>query len=321
MAGYMHSYITFFISLIISFSITFFLIPKFIQKFKEENLVVRDYYKINKTLVPTMGGLPILMGVLSSLIILQIIFPLVEELLIFYFVIVISAVFGLVDDLINIGRKIKIIAPFFLAFPIALLNIDTSLSLIFIEIELGILFSYIIAPLYVMVVSNLINMHSGFNGVSGGVTTILIVFSAIAAFIKFNYTGLIYIAPILGAMIAFMYFNKYPSRIFLGNIGTLMIGAALGGFIIFLNLEIFGVIILIPHIINFLMFVYWKLKGYPHIKFGKVDKNGILHVPNNLTVKWFLPYYFPMTEKKAILFCYLFSILSGIAGILYILPK
>ncbi|HOM96141.1 MAG: UDP-N-acetylglucosamine-1-phosphate transferase [Candidatus Methanofastidiosa archaeon] len=317
----MHSYITFFISLIISFSITFFLIPKFIQKFKEENLVVRDYYKINKTLVPTMGGLPILMGVLSSLIILQIIFPLVEELLIFYFVIVISAVFGLVDDLINIGRKIKIIAPFFLAFPIALLNIDTSLSLIFIEIELGILFSYIIAPLYVMVVSNLINMHSGFNGVSGGVTTILIVFSAIAAFIKFNYTGLIYIAPILGAMIAFMYFNKYPSRIFLGNIGTLMIGAALGGFIIFLNLEIFGVIILIPHIINFLMFVYWKLKGYPHIKFGKVDKNGILHVPNNLTVKWFLPYYFPMTEKKAILFCYLFSILSGIAGILYILPK
>lgn len=317
----MHSYITFFISLIISFSITFFLIPKFIQKFKEENLVVRDYYKINKTLVPTMGGLPILMGVLSSLIILQIIFPLVEELLIFYFVIVISAVFGLVDDLINIGRKIKIIAPFFLAFPIALLNIDTSLSLIFIEIELGILFSYIIAPLYVMVVSNLINMHSGFNGVSGGVTTILIVFSALAAFIKFNYTGLIYIAPILGAMIAFMYFNKYPSRIFLGNIGTLMIGAALGGFIIFLNLEIFGVIILIPHIINFLMFVYWKLKGYPHIKFGKVDKNGILHVPNNLTVKWFLPYYFPMTEKKAILFCYLFSILSGIAGILYILPK
>ncbi|HNV94533.1 MAG: phospho-N-acetylmuramoyl-pentapeptide-transferase [Candidatus Methanofastidiosum methylothiophilum] len=317
----MHSYLTFFISLIISFSITFFLIPKFIQKFKEENLVVRDYYKINKTLVPTMGGLPILMGVLSSLIILQIIFPLVEELLIFYFVIVISAVFGLVDDLINIGRKIKIIAPFFLAFPIALLNIDTSLSLIFIEIELGILFSYIIAPLYVMVVSNLINMHSGFNGVSGGVTTILIVFSAIAAFIKFNYTGLIYIAPILGAMIAFMYFNKYPSRIFLGNIGTLMIGAALGGFIIFLNLEIFGVIILIPHIINFLMFVYWKLRGYPHIKFGKVDKNGILHVPNNLTVKWFLPYYFPMTEKKAILFCYLFSIMSGIAGILYILPR
>ncbi|HOE93434.1 MAG TPA: UDP-N-acetylglucosamine-1-phosphate transferase [Methanofastidiosum sp.] len=317
----MHSYLTFFISLIISFSITFFLIPKFIQKFKEENLVVRDYYKINKTLVPTMGGLPILMGVLSSLIILQIIFPLVEELLIFYFVIVISAVFGLVDDLINIGRKIKIIAPFFLAFPIALLNIDTSLSLIFIEIELGILFSYIIAPLYVMVVSNLINMHSGFNGVSGGVTTILIVFSAIAAFIKFNYTGLIYIAPILGAMIAFMYFNKYPSKIFLGNIGTLMIGAALGGFIIFLNLEIFGVIILIPHIINFLMFVYWKLRGYPHIKFGKVDKNGILHVPNNLTVKWFLPYYFPMTEKKAILFCYLFSIMSGIAGILYILPR
>lgn len=317
----MQPYLIFFISIIVSFLITFFLIPRFIQKLTEEGHVVKDYYKIKKTIVPTMGGLPILMGVLSSLIIVQLIFPQIEELLIFYFVIFSYAIFGLVDDLVNVGRKIKLVAPFFLAFPIALLNIDTNLSLFFIEIELGILFSYIIAPLYVMIVSNLVNMHSGFNGVSGGTTTILLAFSAIGSFVKYGYTGLIYVAPILGAMVAFMYFNKYPSKIFLGNVGTLMIGASLGGFIIFQNMEIFGVIILIPHIINFLMFVYWKIRRYPHIKFGKVDKNGILHVPNNLTVKWFLPYYLPMTEKKAIVFCYIFSIISGIVGVLYVLPR
>jgi UDP-N-acetylglucosamine--dolichyl-phosphate N-acetylglucosaminephosphotransferase len=315
----MDGYLTFIIPLLLSFLVTFFLIPRFIRKLKEEGHIVKDYYKIKETFVPTMGGLPILMGVLSALIILQLIFPDVEHLLIFYFVIFIYAVFGLVDDLVNVGRKIKLVAPFFLAFPIALLNIDTNLSLIFTEIELGILFSYIIAPLYVMVVSNLINMHSGFNGVSGGTTTILLGFTAIASFIKYGFVGLIYVAPILGAMIAFMYFNRYPSRIFLGNIGTLMIGASLGGFIIFQNLEIFGVIILIPHIINFLMFVYWKIRKYPHIKFGKVRKDGTLEVPNNLTMKWLLPYYFPMTEKKAVLVTYLFSIVSGICGVLYIL--
>jgi len=314
----MDGYLTFIIPLLLSFLVTFFLIPRFIRKLKEEGHIVKDYYKIKETFVPTMGGLPILMGVLSALIILQLIFPDVEHLLIFYFVIFIYAVFGLVDDLVNVGRKIKLVAPFFLAFPIALLNIDTSLSLIFTEVELGILFSYIIAPLYVMVVSNLINMHSGFNGVSGGTTTILLGFTAIASFIKYGFVGLIYVAPILGAMIAFMYFNRYPSRIFLGNIGTLMIGASLGGFIIFQNLEIFGVIILIPHIINFLMFVYWKIRKYPHIKFGKVRKDGTLEVPNNLTMKWILPYYFPMTEKKAVMATYLFSIVSGICGVLYI---
>ncbi len=314
----MDGYLTFIIPLLLSFLVTFFLIPRFIRKLKEEGHIVKDYYKIKETFVPTMGGLPILMGVLSALIILQLIFPDVEHLLIFYFVIFIYAVFGLVDDLVNVGRKIKLVAPFFLAFPIALLNIDTNLSLIFTEIELGILFSYIIAPLYVMVVSNLINMHSGFNGVSGGTTTILLGFTAIASFIKYGFVGLIYVAPILGAMIAFMYFNRYPSRIFLGNIGTLMIGASLGGFIIFQNLEIFGVIILIPHIINFLMFVYWKIRKYPHIKFGKVRKDGTLEVPNNLTMKWILPYYFPMTEKKAVMATYLFSIVSGICGVLYI---
>ena len=90
----MQAYLTFFISIIVSFLITFFLIPKFIQKFIGEGHVVKDYYKIKKTLVPTMGGLPILMGVLSSLIIIQLIFPQVEKLLIFYFVIFIYAIFG-----------------------------------------------------------------------------------------------------------------------------------------------------------------------------------------------------------------------------------
>ncbi|NMC59944.1 MAG: hypothetical protein GYA51_11285, partial [Candidatus Methanofastidiosa archaeon] len=201
----MDGYSTFLISIFVSFLVTFFLIPKFITMLKEEGHVVKDYYKLKDTFVPTMGGLPILMGILSSLIILQLIFPDVENLLIFYFVIFIYAIFGLIDDLINVGRKIKLVAPFFLAFPIALLNLDTNLSLLFIQIELGLLFSYIIAPLYVMVVSNLINMHSGFNGVSGGTTTILLAFSAIASFIKYGFAGIIYVAPILGAMIAFMY--------------------------------------------------------------------------------------------------------------------
>ncbi len=315
----MQLYLIFFVSIIVSFLITFLLIPRFIQKMIQEGHVVKDYYKLKETFVPTMGGLPILMGVLSSLIIVQLIFPEIEKLLIFYFIILIYAIFGLVDDLVNLQKKIKLIAPFFLAYPIALLNIDTNISLIFIEIQVGLLYSYLIAPIYLMVVANLINMHSGFNGVSGGLATILLIFSAIASYIKYGFIGLIYVGPILGAMIAFMYFNKYPSKIFLGNVGQLMVGSALGAFIIFQNMAWFGIIILIPHIINFLMFVYWKIRKYPHIKFGRVDENGILHVPNNLTLKWVLPYYFPITEKKAMVACYLFSILSGTAGLAYVL--
>lgn len=314
----MEIYLIFFISIIVSFLITFFLMPRFIEKMIEEGHVVKDYYKIKETFVPTMGGLPILMGILSSLIVTQLVFPDIEKLLIFYFIILIYAIFGLVDDLVDVGKKIKLLAPFFLAYPIALLNIDTNISFIFFQIEIGLFYSYLIAPIYLMVVANLINMHSGFNGVSGGLTTILLIFSAMASFIRFGFIGLIYIAPILGAMIAFMHFNKYPSKIFLGNVGQLMIGSALGAFILFQNMAWFGIIILIPHIINFLMFVYWKIRGYPHIKFGRVDEKGILHVPNNLTLKWVLPYYRPMTEKKAANACYLFSILSGVAGLVYI---
>jgi UDP-N-acetylglucosamine--dolichyl-phosphate N-acetylglucosaminephosphotransferase len=57
---------------------------------------------------------------------------------------------------------------------------------------------------------------------------------------------------------------------------------------------------LIPHTVNFLLYVYWRLrpKQYPIAKFGKIREDGTLDVPNPLTLKWVLPYYFPMTERQ-----------------------
>lgn len=314
----MNEIIIFIIAITLATITTYISTPRLIKKLAESGHTAKDYYKIKDTQVPTMGGIAILLGILASLIFLQLFYIQAKEVLVFYFIIFSFAVFGLTDDLIDVGRKIKLLAPLFLAYPIALLNIDTNISLIFIEIEIGLLYSYLVAPIYVMVVANLVNMHSGFNGISGGTTTILLAFSGIATWIRNGPEGLIYLAPILGAMIAFMHFNKHPSKIFLGNIGTLLLGAALGSFIIFQNMAIFGIIILAPHIINFLMFVYWKIKGYEHVKFGKVDKEGILEVPNPLTLKWLLPYYFKMTEKKSVYICYLFTVISGTLGLIYL---
>ena len=58
---------------------------------------------------------------------------------------------------------------------------------------------------------------------------------------------------------------------------------------------------LIPHIANFLLYVYWRLnnKRYPTQKFGSTGDDGNLIVPNPLTLKWVLPYYVKMTERAA----------------------
>jgi len=140
-------YLTLFVVFALSFAVTFLLTPKLIRKAEEKNYVVRDMYKKDKPHIPTMGGLAILAGVMVSLIVAQFLAPdteIARTLLIFYFIVVIFAMFGLADDLFDVGRKLKIFLPFFLALPIAQLNLDTNISLLFTEIEIGILYSFII---------------------------------------------------------------------------------------------------------------------------------------------------------------------------------
>jgi UDP-N-acetylglucosamine--dolichyl-phosphate N-acetylglucosaminephosphotransferase len=103
-----------------------------------------------------------------------------------------------------------------------------------------------------------------------------------------------------GALFACFWFENYPSRIFRGNIGALSVGAAIGALIVTRGFIIRGFIMLIPHTVNFLMYVWWRLDKvkYPLVKFGRIQDDGIIDVPNALTLKEVLPYYFRMTEKQ-----------------------
>src|SRR3989338_10442496 len=83
---------------------TFIITKYFIKKFNEKGFTVKDMYKPEKPQVPTMGGLAILSGTLVALICSQILLPefQIDKLLVFYFVVFIYGIFGLLDDLINI---------------------------------------------------------------------------------------------------------------------------------------------------------------------------------------------------------------------------
>ena len=306
----------FFVSFVACFIVTKFLI----KKFKEKGIVVQDMYKKGKPKVPNLGGLGILFGVLAGLIIAQLLIKDVTSLLIFYFVVLTFAVFTLTDDLVDVGRKSKIFVPFLLALPIALLNIDTTFSFYFFEIEMGVFFTYVIAPVYLMVVANLINMHSGFNGMQTGLSGILLATIAIKVIMKFGWQTTYFIMPILGAVLAFWYFDRHPSKIFLGNIGSYTIGPAIGGLLILNNMEFFGVVILIPHILNFLMSVYAEIfRGYKKKRniFGKLRNDGTIEPPNYPTLKWLPAYYFRLIEKQLTHIMYFVTIIFCVLGLIF----
>jgi len=298
---------------------TLFITDYFIRKFKSRGYTVLDMYKRPKRKVANMGGLAIICGLMIALVFCQIFVDEINlmKLLVFYFVVLLFGIFGLVDDLIVLGRKIKIFAPYFMALPIALLNVDTNVSLILVTIELGLVFSYLIAPIYVMVTSNLINMHSGFNGLASGLSLILLGFIGGKMIIRGQIDALFYIVPIFAATLAFYWFEKYKSKIFWGNTGSLMLGAAIGGSLVLFDMETFGVIILLPHIINFIMWVYWcfRMKKHPHVKFAAVRKDGTIDPPNGLTIKYLVTKMFKMNEQHATWVCYGVTMVFGVLGL------
>jgi UDP-N-acetylglucosamine--dolichyl-phosphate N-acetylglucosaminephosphotransferase len=287
----------------------------FIRKFVKLGYTVPDMYKKGRPMVPVMGGLAIMCAVMVAIVLSQLI---VNEfstanLLILYFLVFVHGVFGLIDDLIDIGRKIKVVAPYFMALPVALLVTDMTVNLLFGHYDFGLWYVYLIAPVYVMVVSNLINMHSGYNGLSGGLATIILGFILVKIWMTRAPTELFYLLPLFGALVAFMIYNFYPSRIFLGNSGTLLVGAGIGALLIVYKLELFGVIIFIPHIVNLLMWIYWSLnmKRIPHVKFAKVKKDGTLVPPNALTVKYLVARLFKVNELSAVIVCYAITFVFG----------
>lgn len=302
-----------------AFLTTFFLMKPFIKKARQKGFVAADMYKKDKPRIPTMGGLVILAGIMVSMIFAEFFSRLLTPFLIFYFIVFMFALYGLTDDLFGFKQKrFKVWILFLLALPIAILVTDTTLSLPFFELNLGWVYAFVFAPLYIMVVANLINMHSGYNGLSAGTTLIMLVFAAIKSYMTNNSYLLYILLPAIGAIAAFLYFNRHPSKVFLGNIGSFLIGSALGAYLVLSDIEFFGVIILIPHIINFLLWIYWchNSEKYPYKKFAKLRKDGTIEAPNYLTLKFIVAKLFRTTEKQAVLICYGITIFFCIIGLI-----
>ncbi|CAD6493785.1 MAG: Phospho-N-acetylmuramoyl-pentapeptide-transferase [Candidatus Argoarchaeum ethanivorans] len=314
--------ITVMVMLVASFIMAMVSTPRLIRKLKERGEVVTDYYKCNHNEVPTKGGILIL-GVVFTILAIVTFIEHFQALDIpvhvtgaGWAIITVAGLFGafgLVDDFVDVGRPLKIILLFFFSFRLIFEIGSTMITLPFIgSFDAGIFYLFLITPLYVLVTANLTNMHSGFNGLASGLSAIVIA-CLLIKFIMAGCAGVLTIGCLFGATLGFLWYNRYPAKIFWANVGSLSIGAAIGAAIVVSGFLVSGFIMLIPHTINFLMYAYWRVMHKLHpedkrwrlVKFGKVREDGTLEVPNRLTLKWVPPYYFNMTEKHAVIAMYM----------------
>lgn len=212
-----------------------------------------DRFHQSKAGTPVGGGLLIiaivslLFGVLFPLlqylgIYVTHVFPLVEEINIVFFTFLSFGLLGLYDDIkkffgvsplkfFGLRLRHKFAIQWGLALIIAsLMYFNLHISIFYIPFFGVLHLSWLFIPLAAFVIvsfANAVNITDGLDGLAAGLLMIaLFAFWLLSASILDTVLS-VFLAIWLGALIAFLYFNVYPARVFLGDVGSLSFGATL----------------------------------------------------------------------------------------------
>lgn len=267
-----------------SFLVAGVCLPVLMRKMKAAGIVGKDVNKPERPEVPEMGGLSIVMGAIGSLLLAIALrtfagfeFDLVGMLAAMLTMAIISLI-GVFDDLFDMRKDVKALLPMVAALPLVAVAAagSTSISLpIFGQVDFGMLYIVILIPLGVTVSSNLTNMLAGFNGMEAGMGAVMFATTLFLGIVNGSPEMALLSAAMLGALLAFLRFNWYPARIFIGDIGTLTIGATLAVAVILGNLESAGAILVLPFLADFFI---KSINRFPSTEWwGVPGEDGKLH--------------------------------------------
>lgn len=220
---------------------------------------------------PTMGGILVIFAILISTLLWT---NLTNYFIwIVIFVTVSFGFIGFLDDyLMQIKKRnkgLKAFAKFILQAIIALIaglliylcpDFSTNVTIPFFkDLSPYLGWGYILFAAFIIVgTSNAVNLTDGLDGLAVGATMIAtvtyMVFAYTAGHIKMaNYLQINYVAgsgeltvfcgAMAGACLGFMWFNSYPAQIFMGDVGSLTLGSALGTVAVITKQEILLVIV------------------------------------------------------------------------------
>lgn len=192
-----------------------------------------DDRKIHTGSIPRLGGISIfisfLIVVLTIFIVAQFHIPMPGPVLVIFLIILaVSNILGLIDDFTNLRPRYKLLLQFVIS--IFLVSFGFRFRQIILpftnySIQLGI-FSYPITFLWIIGVTNAINLIDGVDGLAGGVTLISLVGFVIFFHFLSVPSGMIVSLVMIGSLAGFLFFNFPPARIFMGDSGSLLLGTA-----------------------------------------------------------------------------------------------
>lgn len=299
------------------FLISWFLTPFWIKRAKKAGLVGRDIHKSKEIYCAELGGvivlLSFLIGVMGYIAMRVFLFKAntnLTSILAVITAVLIAGIIGIIDDIL--GWKIglrqwqKPLLTFLVAAPIMAINAGTRIMHIpFLgPTDLGWIYPIVVIPTFILVGTNGFNMLAGYNGLEAGQG--IIILSTLAYFSYVD--GLSWLAAIslimVSALLGFLFYNKFPAKVFPGDTLTYSVGAIAAIITILGNMEKIFIILFIPYVIEFFL----KLRGkFQKESFASLKEDGTL-IPRyekiygleNLAVKILNALKIKTTERKVV---------------------
>lgn len=234
-----------------------FMIPllhrlKFGQEIREEG----PKWHQTKSGTPTMGGFIFIIAQVVALIIGVFVFGINNEIETIKGVVIVTlaalgfGAIGFVDDYIKVilkrnlglkaGQKFSLQFLVALGFSVWLVSsgiIDTKIFIPFTNIIINLnYFVYIPFIIVVMLAAvNSVNLTDGLDGLATCITLVVSIFYCIASSVAGNTAVVLFSSALIGGLLGFLIYNKFPAKVFMGDTGSLFLGGAVAAMAIYMK--------------------------------------------------------------------------------------
>lgn len=214
---------------------------KFGQNIREEG--PKNHLK--KAGTPTIGGLIFITSTIVSMIIMRY-KPSDEGMIVMYGMLAFGLI-GFLDDMLKIIHKhnegLTSKQKFLLQLLFSVIAawygytvVGTKISVLFTNVEVNLGWFFIpFVMFYFVALTNAVNLTDGLDGLNTSVTIIVMIFFALVSFKTGHESVSVFSVALIGGLIGFLKYNKYPAKVFMGDTGSIALGGAISTILLILK--------------------------------------------------------------------------------------
>ncbi len=217
-----------------SFIVTLLLVPLIIKMACKFGAIEHGgYRKVNDLSIPLLGGIAVAIPIIVVTVLGLINYPFClfhhiynRYLIVFLVGIVAILLLGMIDDVLGLRARVKLLFQVLIATLICFSGY--ALSVLYIpfvgRVILGPIWGDVISICWIVGLINAFNLIDGIDGLASGVACIAALSLAILGAISSNSLVVVMFIVLAGSLLGFLFYNFYPAKIFLGDTGSMFIG-------------------------------------------------------------------------------------------------